>query len=298
VVVKPILDEESHSVTFKGFDIFEILGKPKENSGYLEFSVKNIDNGKKETVAFNRRYPNIRDLSENTMYNLIDNNYIVAIKYVVSLADEYFQTVRNFLDVAADKKDKGVSLSSYKDYKNANYIMLSKLSHIAKRGIVTRLYQFRDRKWKKINIMENMNLEPYMEFSILDEDELPIKKWRHNFNNLRYGGECKSGEDYTLECAHYNRWLNQISNKKPRYFNCLMRINGWGKLYRREVYVWGIVSGGNPGRPFKFVQKSTSAIAFLKNDGIEYITYILLKKEDVKLIKDVQISIHPNPVKK
>ena len=301
VVVKPILEEKSHSVTFRGLNIYEIQNISVENTNrfnkQITFSLKDIDSGQKRTLLFSSskkprtyRNPEIRDA-------IVDNNFVVEIKYVVSLANDYYQAVRSFLDVAADKKDKGVSLASYKDYKNANYIILSKLSHIAKRGMVTRLYQFKDRKWKKINIMGNMNLEPYMEFSILDEDDLPVKRWRHNFKGGTYAA-CNSGEDYTLGCAHYNKWIKDISLKSPQYFPRMMEkdYDSYYGQYSRTTYVWGIVKGSSK-YPFIY-DKNTKPIAFLKNDGIEYTTYILLDKEEVKIIKDIQISIHPNPVKK
>jgi len=284
VVVKPILDEESHSVTLKGFNIYEIQGKPKENGSNLTFDLKNIDNGKLKTITINKKYRSnkryvngVWDLSDNAIYKLIDNEYFVEIKYVVSLDDDYYQTVKRFLDVAADKKEKGVSVATHNASKKTNIIMLSKLSHIGKRRIYTHVYRFKDRKWQKIKNMGNMALEPYMEFSILDEDELPVRKWRHNFESGGSKGKCNSRQDYTLECARI-KWWN-------------------GETFHKPSIVWGIKTKSDY-KPFTFAySKKPKELRFLKNDGIEYTTYIFLKKEDAKLIKDIQISIHPNPVK-
>lgn len=292
VVVQPILKKQSHSVEFKGFNIYEMLGKPEEKSDknnvdrkIIEFKLKNIQDESKTVVTLDRYNGiNYNSTSQLKKIETIDQKYLVEILYRVSLSDAYYERIKSFLDVATDKKEKGVSLNTSGEYNDTNYIILSKLSHMMGRDIFTNLYRFNERKWAKIRDMGNIKLNPYMEFSLLDADEIPVKKCRHK---AVYGvsNAYDDGDNFTVACGISSSNFKKIKNKLRKFWDI-------GGTFSKYVFIFGITHG----KPYNlFNYEDSKILLFFKNDHIDYTAYILIDKKDALLIKDIVIKIDPNP---
>ena len=288
VVVQPILRKQSHSIELKGFNIYEMLDKPERERKYgeeaIKFQLKNIQDESKTVVTLDTRGINYNIFSELKKIETIDQKYLVQILYRVSLSDAYYERIKSFLDVATNKKEKGVSLNASSEYEDPNYIVLSKLSHMMGRDIFTNLYRFNESKWARIRDMGNIKLIPYMEFSLLDADELPVRKFRHK-SVSGTGNGYDDGDNFTIACGIPNINFKEINYK-------LRKLLDHGSGFSEYVFIFGITHA----RSYDFFNyKGAKVLLFLKNDHVDYTAYILIDKKDAMLIKDIVIKIDPNP---
>ena len=288
VVVQPILRKQSHSIELKGFNIYEMLDKPererKHGEETIKFQLKNIQDESKTVVTLDTRGINYNIFSELKKIETIDQKYLVQILYRVSLSDAYYEKIKSFLDVATNKKEKGVSLNASSEYEDPNYIVLSKISHMMGRDIFTNLYRFNERRWAKIRDMGNIKLMPYMEFSLLDADELPVRKFRHK--SVRGAGNgYDDGDNFTIACG-----IPSINFKKTNYK--LRKILDNGSGFSEYAFIFAITHATSYNF---FDYKGSKMLLFLKNDHVDYTAYILIDKKDALLIKDIVIKIDPNP---